>query len=68
MILRLSLKRLWSDVSGATAIEYGLIVGIIGVAVIGISATGGSLSSLYDSLTEIVDALVGSGGDEEEGG
>jgi pilus assembly protein Flp/PilA len=58
--LRLSLKRLRSDERAATAIEYGLICGIIAVAIIGISATGGSLTGVYQTLTEIVSALGGS--------
>jgi len=63
VVLRLSLKRYWSDESAATAIEYGLICGMIAVVIIGISATGGSLSGLYDRLKEIVTGLGG----EEEG-
>lgn len=59
MTLRLSLKRLWSDEQAATAIEYGLICGIIAVAVIGISATGGALTGVYQKLIQIVSALGG---------
>lgn len=58
MVLRFGKKSCWSDQSGATAIEYGLIAGIIAVAVIGISATGGSLSTLYDKLLIIVNYLT----------
>ncbi len=57
MIQRLSPRRIWSDESAATAIEYGLVSGIIAVAIIGISATGGSLSTLYDRLLVILNYL-----------
>ena len=63
MVLRLSLRHYWRDESAATAIEYGLICGMIAVVIIGISATGGSLTTLYDRLKEIVTGLGG----EEEG-
>ena len=59
MVLRLSLKRYWSDERGATAIEYGLVAGIMAVAVIGVSATGGALSALYEKLSDIVTGLGG---------
>ncbi len=66
LILRLGLKRYWSDQSAATAIEYGLIVGIIAVAILGISATGGALSTLYESLEDIIAGLGGGGEGEED--
>jgi pilus assembly protein Flp/PilA len=59
VVLRLSLKRYWSDERGATAIEYGLVAGIMAVAVIGVSATGGALSALYEKLSDIVTGLGG---------
>ena len=56
------LIRLLKDERGATAIEYGLICGIIGVAVVSIAATGGALDALYDKMVDIVTALGGGGG------
>lgn len=56
------MRRMWSDERAATAIEYGLICAMIAVVVIGISATGGSLSALYDGLKDIV---VGLGGNKD---
>jgi Flp pilus assembly pilin Flp len=53
---------MWSDERGATAIEYGLICAMIAVFVIGISATGGSLTSLYNKLKDIVTGLGGNAG------
>lgn len=46
-------KRLWEDESGATAIEYGLIAGIM--AALLVTALGGfseKLSGLFDAISE----------------
>jgi pilus assembly protein Flp/PilA len=38
---------------GATAVEYGLMVGLIAVAVIGVVMTlGGQLEGLFDSVSD----------------
>lgn len=43
--------RFAKDESGATAIEYGLIVALISVAIVaGASALGGSIDGLFASL------------------
>jgi len=55
------IRRLWSDESGATAIEYGLICAMIATVVISIGAVGGGVSATYNKLTAIIDALAGSG-------
>ncbi|WP_306026815.1 MULTISPECIES: Flp family type IVb pilin [unclassified Stappia] len=40
--------RFANDESGATAIEYGLIAGLIGVAIIAaITAAGGSITAMF---------------------
>lgn len=52
-------RRFWSDESGATAIEYGLICAMIGVVIIGITATGGGLATTYTKLVAIISALGG---------
>jgi pilus assembly protein Flp/PilA len=45
-------KHFVKDESGATAIEYGLIASLIGVAIIaGASALGTSLNSTFNSLS-----------------
>jgi pilus assembly protein Flp/PilA len=54
-------KRFWSDESGATAIEYGLICAMISVVIIGITATGGGLAVTYNKLVAIIRALGGGG-------
>ncbi|MEA2858919.1 MAG: pilus assembly protein Flp/PilA [Methylobacteriaceae bacterium] len=43
--------RFWSDESGATAIEYGLLAGLISVVIIGgIKAAGTSLSGIFNTV------------------
>ena len=59
LVLLATLKRYRCDERAATAIEYGLVAGIIAVAIIGISATGGALSALYNTLSNIVVGLGG---------
>lgn len=50
------ISRFVKDESGATAIEYGLIAGLLSVAIIGILVTmGGSLTSIF---SQIDDALT----------
>jgi pilus assembly protein Flp/PilA len=56
------IRRLWSDESGATAIEYGLICAMIAVVVISIAGVGGGLTATYNKLSAIVTALGGGGG------
>lgn len=56
------------DERGATAIEYGLICAMIAVVVIGVSATGGAVSLLYQKMAAIAGALVNGGGGGGDGG
>jgi pilus assembly protein Flp/PilA len=53
--------RFLADERGATAIEYGLICGMIAVVVLGIAATGGAVDALYQKMAAIVAALIGGG-------
>jgi pilus assembly protein Flp/PilA len=56
------------DEKGATAIEYGLICGIICMALLAVFATGGSLENIYDNkVAKVIGALGEDGGDEEGG-
>jgi pilus assembly protein Flp/PilA len=49
------LARFAKDESGATAIEYGLIATLIAVAIIvGATALGGSLNTLFGDLAKCV--------------
>ncbi|MBO6919806.1 MAG: Flp family type IVb pilin [Rhizobiaceae bacterium] len=48
--------RFMNDESGATAIEYGLIAGLIAVAIItGATSLGGSLNSMFGDLSDTID-------------
>ena len=53
------IKRYLAGESGATAIEYALITGIISTALISIAATGGAVESLYDKLMQLVAVFSG---------
>ncbi|AEE67279.1 pilin subunit [Bordetella pertussis] len=45
------LKNFWRDEEGATAIEYGLIVGLIAVVIIGsVSLLGETLKGFFDTI------------------
>jgi pilus assembly protein Flp/PilA len=56
-----TINRLIKDESGATAIEYGLIAGLVAVAIIAaLSALGTSLTSLFTSVSDELDGAVGS--------
>jgi len=55
------INRLVKDESGATAIEYGLIAGLVAVAIIAaLSALGTSLTSLFSSVSGQLNTAVGS--------
>ena len=42
------LKKFWREEAGATAIEYGLIAGLVAIACIAaLSALGGSLNDIF---------------------
>lgn len=53
------IARFGKDESGATAIEYGLIAGLISVAIIGVVLILGE--DLRDTFQAIVDQLPGNG-------
>ena len=56
------IKRLIQDEEGATAIEYGLIAGLVAVAIItALSLLGDSLNNLFsDVATQVDGATTGS--------
>ena len=48
-----------ADVSGATAIEYGLIAALVSVAAIGaLSLMGGSLDTMFTAVSGQLDTAV----------
>ncbi len=59
------LKRLFTllkDKSGVTAIEYGLIAALVGVAIIGgVQLLGGSLNTMFTDASTTLDANAPAG-------
>ena len=54
------IKSFISDESGATAIEYGLIAGLVAVAIIAaLTALGTSLDCLFTGVSDTVSAAAG---------
>jgi pilus assembly protein Flp/PilA len=59
IVMKAQLMQFWQDEEGATAIEYGLIAGLIAVVLItALTALGGGLGTLF---TNIRNCLPGSG-------
>jgi pilus assembly protein Flp/PilA len=47
-----SIERFLKDESGATAIEYGLIAGLISVVIaVSVGAIGGDLKTIFDGIS-----------------
>ncbi len=52
------LVNFWKDEDGATAIEYGLIAGLIAVAIIGaLMLVSGELKNLFGTISERLEAV-----------
>ncbi len=52
-------KHFLHDESGATAIEYGLIAGLVSVAAIGaLTLMGGSLNTMFTAVSGQLDSAV----------
>jgi pilus assembly protein Flp/PilA len=50
------------DESGATAIEYGLIAGLISVVIIGaVALVGGNLTATFDAIAAALPTPLGGG-------
>ncbi len=66
--MRSTFNRLLKDESGATMIEYGLIAALISVAaIVALTAMGGSLQTMFNTVSTALDTAVGgSGGGEGE--
>ena len=55
-------KHFYSDETGATAIEYGLIAALVSVAAIGaLSAMGTSLQQMFEEVSSQLDNATSSG-------
>ncbi|MCV6547348.1 MAG: Flp family type IVb pilin [Cohaesibacter sp.] len=55
---KLRLKIFWQDESGATALEYGIIVGLIGVLIVGATQDlTGKLIALLDQIGVKLDSV-----------
>jgi pilus assembly protein Flp/PilA len=51
-----------NDEEGASAIEYGLLVGLIALAIVaGATALGGSISGMFDRAAAALDAAAPAG-------
>ncbi len=51
------------DESGVTAIEYGLIAGLVGVVIIGaVTAAGGNLNAVFSMVCNKLNGAVAAGG------
>lgn len=64
--MKKALINFWKDEDGATAIEYGLIAGLIAVVIIGtVTLLGKEIDGVFQS---IIDGLNGTGGGSGNGG
>jgi pilus assembly protein Flp/PilA len=54
------IKKFLLDESGATAVEYGIVVALIaGAIILALTALGGNLGSLFDSMAGKVKPVGG---------
>ena len=61
--MRSTFNRLFKDESGATMIEYGLIAALISVAaIVALTAMGGSLQTMFNTVSTALDTAVGGSG------
>lgn len=53
------IQRFWNDEEGATAIEYGLIAGLIAVALVTVLGTlGGQLEAAFQAISDALPAVA----------
>jgi pilus assembly protein Flp/PilA len=53
-----AMKRFWNDESGATAVEYGLMVALIAVVIIvAVALIGTNLSEMFTDVAGSIDGL-----------
>jgi pilus assembly protein Flp/PilA len=52
------IQRFWNDEEGATAIEYGLIAGLIAVGIVGVLTTlGDQLKAAFEAISKALPDL-----------
>jgi pilus assembly protein Flp/PilA len=67
--MRCFIQRLLSEERGATAIEYGLIAGLIAVVIVGaLTVTGTGLKSVLETISGELETVAGSSGSDGSGG
>lgn len=54
-----TIRNFWADESGTTAIEYGLIAGLVSVAAIAaLTAMGGSLKAIFENVSTTLNTAL----------
>jgi len=54
-VMKTQLQQFWNDEDGATAIEYGLIAGLIAVAIIAtLTAVGTDLKAMFKAVSDAI--------------
>jgi len=54
--MKVQMMKFWKDEDGATAIEYGLIAGLVAVAIIGaLSLMSDGIGNLFGRITTALD-------------
>ena len=54
-VMKTQLQQFWNDEDGATAIEYGLIAGLIAVAIIAtLTAVGTDLRTMFGAVSTAI--------------
>lgn len=57
--MKAQMMKFWKDEDGATAIEYGLIAGLIAVVIIaGVTTLGGNLNTMFENIAGAVKGKV----------
>ena len=57
--MKAQMMKFWKDEDGATAIEYGLIAGLIAVAImVAVETLGGGLTAVFESISDKLPATT----------
>ncbi len=58
-----AIRNFWRDEAGVTAIEYGLIAGLLAVVIIAaVTAAGGNLNAIFSLVCNKLNGAVTAGG------